>query len=221
MYCIEFFTMAGLVLDDHASPYGLTYAELVSSGIKARMNDTFGRIKQLGDSILFRLEGALRLEIKGGKCVLSPISPLAEIISLSTIAHPQPNEWVQHKISRSILDKEIIRPTDDYINAREDYLTAHHPELPQTRNMRLLGPHYALYLATNRAQELLSEPGVHDYEKVIALYPFVIASLSSLPLDVILLDPELKNRSSLRFAEELYGTIDKTALTEDQAMLLK
>lgn len=148
------------------------------------------------------------------------MNPLTEIISLCVMAFPNSNEWLQAKISRSLVGKNIIKPTDEYVNTHSDYMLEHYPELFPTRNMRILAPKYALHLASKRALNLLRNPKVSDAQKVICSLPFAVASRQEFSLDVVLLDPAYRDITCDSFTTGIMKRIDQQNLTTDQKALL-
>ncbi len=136
------------------------------------------------------------------------------------MAFPHTNEWVQNKICRCLVGKNIIKPTDEYVDAQEDYTKKHYPESFTTRNMRVLAPKYALHLATKRALEILSRSNNNDIQKVICSLPFSVASRQDFPLDAILLDEKFENIDSEAFALGIIQRVNQDQLTFDQKSLL-
>ncbi len=151
---------------------------------------------------------------------MNKIHPLTEIIALCAMAFPQTNEWVQDKICRCLVGKNIIKPTDEYVDKQENYMRKHHPDVMPTRNSRILAPRYALYLATTRALQVLGRKNVNDVQKVICSLPFSVASRQDFPLDVILLDEKFVRIDSEAFSLGIIRRIKQDELTFDQKSLL-
>lgn len=136
------------------------------------------------------------------------------------MAFPQTNEWVQQKISRSLVGKNMIRPSDEYIREHAEYSIQHYPDIFPTSNMRILAPRYALYIAAKRALTILEQPDTTDAQKVICTLPFSVASRQECPLDLILLDEKFKKIDCGTFCLGIMKRIDQDGLTADQKSLM-
>lgn len=212
--------MAGLHLDKQVTPYGEMHALLVRAGVHIRINDVFGKVQQWVESILYSREGAYRFDFNEDGTVIRKLSPTTEIIALCAMAFPQTNEWVQQKISRSLVGKNIIRPSDEYIREHADYIIKNYPDAFPTSNMRILAPRYALYIAAKRAIGILEQPSTTDAQKVICTLPFSVATRQEFPLDLILLDEKFKNVDCGSFCLGIMKRIDQDGLTTDQKSLM-
>lgn len=129
------------------APYGDGFAQFVRKEVLSKLHDTLGlrgnaEVVHYGESASYRYRTSLRNGFTQGK-----ISPLSEIIALSTIAFPQPNEWLQGKVNRSMINKRLVEPSNEYVNAQSDYMRQHYPNVMPTRNIRVLAPLYALHIA--------------------------------------------------------------------------
>lgn len=201
--------MPGLILDKKVTPHGETHAYLVRAGVHIRINDIFGEVQQGVESILYSREGAYRFDFQSDGAVIRKINPVIEIIALCAMAFPQTNEWVQQKIGRSLVGKNIIRPSDTYISEHSDYITKYYPTSFPTSNMRILAPRYALYIAAKRAIGMLEQPNCTDAQKVICTLPFSVATRQEFPLDLVLLDQKFKKIDSGTFCLGIMKRIDQ------------
>ncbi len=206
--------------------YWDTYAYLVSAGIHVQTYNIPCQVQRSVESILFCEEWAFRSYFRNESeptCV--KVHPLTEIIWLSVIAFPNSNEWLQAKISRNLIGKEIIIPTSYYIDALWDYLSQNYPYICRTRNMKTLAPTYALHLAARKALELIEKESLenwkmNDVQKLVCSLPFAVASRQEFPLDVVLLDTKYHDIECGEFTCGILKRIDQGNLTADQQALL-
>lgn len=225
MHCIEFFPMVrtpqhGPRLSNQITPYGDGFAQFIRKEVLANVHDTLG-LRGHGETAHYGEEASYRYRVSAKHgFTQNRIGPLAEIIALSTLAFPQPNEWLQGKVNRSVIGKSLVKPTDEYVNAQSDYMREHYPNAIPTRNIRVLAPLYALHIAACRAIDTLYNPEVKDYEKTICALPFAVATQLEVPLDFVLLDPAFKQHESMAIADGIIKRIDRENLTDDQKSLL-
>jgi hypothetical protein len=105
-----------------------------------------------------------------------PISVFRELVLLSSIAYPAKNCWIQSKICRNLVGRDIIHVPTEHIDAREDYMRQYYPGAPTTRNTRALSQVYALHIAITRSLEILKKgKSASQEDLLVACLPLAVA----------------------------------------------